>query len=118
LTSQVYSTATPYYYNTTLNGTTVQSIYNYTIGPGILNILNAIGYGSVTNNVTYPAVFSSDKQFEPKKRSGCDNMGMSGSPKSSTGMASQSSTLLPNLEYTSTAMLLTFFLSAFSFYSF
>ncbi|GAB5587894.1 hypothetical protein Unana1_02794 [Umbelopsis nana] len=118
LTSQVYSTATPYYYNTTLNGTTVQSIYNYTIGPGILNILNAIGYGSVTNNVTYPAVFSSDKQFEPKKRSGCDTLGLSGSPQSSTGMASQSSTLLANLEYTSTAMLLTFFLSAFSFYSF
>ncbi|KAI9285780.1 hypothetical protein BC943DRAFT_323049 [Umbelopsis sp. AD052] len=79
LTAQVYQNSPPIYVNTTLNGTTVQTLYNFTVGPGILDILNTIGYGSITNNVTYPAVFSSDKQYEPKKRSGCSSGGMSGS---------------------------------------
>jgi hypothetical protein len=89
LTAKVYENSQPIYINTTLNGTTVQTLYNFTIGPGILDILNTIGYGSITNNVTYPAVFSSDKQYEPKKRSGCSSGGMSGS-QTSLGISTRS----------------------------
>jgi hypothetical protein len=89
LTAKVYQNSPPIYVNTTLNGTTLQTLYNFTIGPGILDILNTIGYGSITNNVIYPAVFSSDKQYEPKKRSGCSSGGMSGS-QTSFGMSIRS----------------------------
>ncbi|CAM0138144.1 unnamed protein product [Umbelopsis sp. WA50703] len=78
LAAQVYSDSADIYYNSTQNGTVVQTAYNYTIGPGILNVLNIMGYGTVTNNASYPASFSSDKQFEPKTRNGCSSKGSSG----------------------------------------
>jgi hypothetical protein len=116
LTSQVYSNLPPIYFNITVNGSTVPTLYNYTIGPGVLNVLNVIGYGSIINNVSYPAVFSSDKQFEPKKRSGCDTLGLSGSSQASNGKSSSSNSLLASFEYTSIAIFLSLFVSTIAFY--
>lgn len=85
ITAQVYDNSAAIYYNTTQNGTVAQTAYNYTIGPGILNILNIMGYGTITNNASYPAAFSSDKQFEPKTRNGCSSKGSSGYSQQSIG---------------------------------
>lgn len=92
IVDEVYSNIPTLYYNTTtVNNTVVQRTYRSPIGPGILRILDSMGYSTVLSNTNYTtrkAVKSG------KKPSVCDyknnNRGMSQDSKTSSSTSSSS----------------------------
>ncbi|RUP47820.1 hypothetical protein BC936DRAFT_145298 [Jimgerdemannia flammicorona] len=58
-------------YTVMVNGTLETKQYDSPIGPGILHVLESMGYSTVLMPRQYPAQPSSDKMWEPKRSSVC-----------------------------------------------
>ncbi|KAI8144746.1 hypothetical protein BJV82DRAFT_606123 [Fennellomyces sp. T-0311] len=53
IVEEAYSNLPAIYYNQTVNGTTTQHVYQSAIGPGVLRMLDSMGYSTVLSNTNY-----------------------------------------------------------------